>query len=33
MYMLCNLVDVREKTDLNEQYESVFEEYGLQTKA
>ncbi|MDE7421545.1 MAG: hypothetical protein K2N35_15235 [Muribaculaceae bacterium] len=31
MYMLWNLVDAREKTDLYEQYEAVFEEYGLQT--
>ena len=31
MYMLWNLVDAREKTDLYDQYEAVFEEYGLQT--
>ena len=31
MYMLWNLVDAREKTDLNDQYEAVFEEYGLMT--
>ena len=31
MYMLWNLVDAREKTDLYYQYEAVFEEYGLQT--
>ncbi len=31
MYMLWNLVDAREKTDLYDQYEAIFEEYGLQT--
>lgn len=31
MYMLWNLVDAREKTDLYDQYEAVFEEYGLMT--
>ena len=31
MYMLWNLVDARERTDLYDQYEAVFEEYGLQT--
>lgn len=31
MYMLWNLVDAREKTDLYDQYEEVFEEYGLLT--
>lgn len=31
MYMLWNLVDAREKTDLYDQYEAVFEECGLQT--
>ena len=31
MYMLWNLVDAREKTDLYERYEEVFEEQMLQT--
>ena len=31
MYMLWNLVDAREKTDLYERYEEVFEEQLLQT--
>lgn len=31
MFLLWNLVDAREKTDLYDQYEAVFEEYGLQT--
>lgn len=31
MYMLWNQVDAREKTDLYDQYEKLFEELGLQT--
>lgn len=31
MYLLWNLVDAREKTDLYDQYEALFEELGLQT--
>lgn len=31
MYMLWNQVDAREKTDLYDQYELMFEEYGLNT--
>lgn len=31
MYMLWNMVDAREKTDLYDQYEKLFEELGLQT--
>ena len=31
MYMLWNLVDAREKTDLYDQYEAIFEDCGLKT--
>lgn len=31
MYLLWNLVDARERTDLYTQYEQLFEEYGLHT--
>lgn len=31
MYMLWNLVDAREKTDLYDLYEQIFEDYGLKT--
>lgn len=31
MYMLWNLVDAREKTDLYDQYEQIFEDCGLKT--
>lgn len=31
MYLLWNLVDAREKTELYDQYEKLFAEYGLIT--
>lgn len=31
MFMLWNLVDAREKTDLYDLYEQIFEDYGLKT--
>ena len=31
MFMLWNLVDARERTDLYDQYEAIFEDYGLKT--
>ena len=31
LYMLWNLVDAREKTELYDQYEALFAEYGLET--